>query len=78
MGRVAPPAGAWIETSMGERLAVYLAVAPPAGAWIETVCHGQPSRRFRVAPPAGAWIETDIAISIPFIDSRRASRRRVD
>ena len=57
--KVAPPAGAWIETVAGRSRILGLNVAPPAGAWIET---------FRiafiiaysagVAPPAGAWIET--------------------
>ena len=34
---VAPPAGAWIETTcMVSQLKPALSVAPPAGAWIET------------------------------------------
>ena len=34
---VAPPAGAWIETTKSERILVTeVEVAPPAGAWIET------------------------------------------
>ena len=55
---VAPPAGAWIETSKPEDQETETSVAPPAGAWIETHrllyhhCYSQ------VAPPAGAWIET--------------------
>ncbi len=56
--RVAPLAGAWIETGMGMKLTASQQVAPLAGAWIET----KPMRRCRlsdsVAPLAGAWIET--------------------
>ena len=36
MGNVAPPAGAWIETTSRAVLGFRSAVAPPAGAWIET------------------------------------------
>jgi len=34
--KVAPPAGAWIETPYGLRAVIGSPVAPPAGAWIET------------------------------------------
>ena len=34
--RVAPPAGAWIETLQEIRVTLAHIVAPPAGAWIET------------------------------------------
>jgi len=34
---VAPPAGAWIETSPALKGIVIHLVAPPAGAWIETI-----------------------------------------
>ena len=34
---VAPPAGAWIETSDLTDIIVRFMVAPPAGAWIETL-----------------------------------------
>ena len=34
--KVAPHAGAWIETSPGRRRLVAVFVAPHAGAWIET------------------------------------------
>ena len=33
---VAPPAGAWIETTYQRNLQLDGEVAPPAGAWIET------------------------------------------
>ena len=34
--KVAPPAGAWIETMQMELAIPLRDVAPPAGAWIET------------------------------------------
>ncbi len=34
--KVAPHAGAWIETGMGMKCSDYHVVAPRAGAWIET------------------------------------------
>ncbi len=34
---VAPPAGAWIETTLPSFWATATSVAPPAGAWIETL-----------------------------------------
>ncbi len=34
--KVAPPAGAWIETSSEQPWFLCTIVAPPAGAWIET------------------------------------------
>ena len=63
--RVAPPAGAWIETQYchGRTIVTVRGVAPPAGAWIETrngvrwpLITNPP-----VAPPPGAWIETTVA-----------------
>jgi len=36
--KVAPHAGAWIETYKGVRYVTHYQVAPHAGAWIETVC----------------------------------------
>jgi len=55
---VAPPAGAWIETSYFFGILWYVSVAPPAGAWIETGKGKEKLAAVRVAPPAGAWIET--------------------
>ena len=56
--KVAPRAGAWIETVMIEGKARSYEVAPRAGAWIETL--GTPLNivHTEVAPRAGAWIET--------------------
>ena len=56
--RVAPHAGAWIETEflMGRRSG--RDVAPHAGAWIETRNTRRGLARHEVAPHAGAWIET--------------------
>ena len=42
--RVAPLAGAWIETLAYQRLGMSLDVAPLAGAWIET--EGKVVRRY--------------------------------
>ena len=36
LDRVAPHAGAWIETDLGARMGLSPRVAPHAGAWIET------------------------------------------
>ena len=57
-GDVAPPAGAWIETSIFRRYFFDRIVAPPAGAWIETTDNIVLFFFKVVAPPAGAWIET--------------------
>ena len=56
--RVAPHAGAWIETCNITRFVQYSFVAPHAGAWIETFKPNQHSHTVKVAPHAGAWIET--------------------
>ncbi len=56
--RVAPRAGAWIETiSLCNGLS-FFPVAPRAGAWIETHKPWPTRLAFLVAPRAGAWIET--------------------
>ena len=58
LARVAPHAGAWIETHQADFIVGHGDVAPHAGAWIETprVCIWPRARA--VAPHAGAWIET--------------------
>ena len=58
--RVAPRAGAWIETARSRRgIAVAASVAPRAGAWIETCPPSSIDTSITaVAPRAGAWIET--------------------
>ena len=56
--RVAPHAGAWIETNAEAYGGLGQLVAPHAGAWIETSwVRASPLLR-RVAHHAGAWIET--------------------
>ena len=62
--RVAPHAGAWIETTNGGTEAMTDGVAPHAGAWIETGFSGQYGNGgvAEVAPHAGAWIETWVRI----------------
>ena len=76
--RVAPLAGAWIETEMASTASRPLSVAPLAGAWIET--GPQPRRRAHalVAPLAGAWIETGGGSSPDIRPSRRSPRGSVD
>ena len=56
--RVAPFAGAWIETKTDCIKHLILFVAPFAGAWIETGKFGEGYILYLVAPFAGAWIET--------------------
>ena len=57
--KVAPPAGAWIETPEPSLTTEPALVAPPAGAWIETyTLEIEKHEYYHVAPPAGAWIET--------------------
>ena len=56
--KVAPHAGAWIETFEIQRTYNTYSVAPHAGAWIETILRLAISSVFPVAPHAGAWIET--------------------
>ncbi len=56
--RVAPHAGAWIETIAGLIEGLLAGVAPHAGAWIETARAAPTQDRAPVAPHAGAWIET--------------------
>ena len=58
MQRVAPLAGAWIETQLAEPTTAQNPVAPLAGAWIETYSAGSLMQSVAVAPLAGAWIET--------------------
>ena len=56
--RVAPHAGAWIETYQHQYNCCYYIVAPHAGAWIETKTTVTFALSGLVAPHAGAWIET--------------------
>ena len=56
--RVAPHAGAWIETHCRGLLGLRIQVAPHAGAWIETENYNAAMTAYPVAPHAGAWIET--------------------
>ena len=56
--RVAPHAGAWIETAYYRTRPAICPVAPHAGAWIETSILRAMRSAAVVAPHAGAWIET--------------------
>ena len=76
--RVAPPAGAWIETQDCVAVGDHEDVAPPAGAWIETILLSAINAYNLVAPPAGAWIETFVLRFDEFAKTRRAPRGRVD
>ena len=58
--KVAPHAGAWIETLNGQpMITMKPKVAPHAGAWIETRLWKAHYGHMLVAPHAGAWIETE-------------------
>ena len=77
--RVAPLAGAWIETSRYFSTNYHICiVAPLAGAWIETRNHIFERGMFVVAPLAGAWIETIIKTADDAGLKCRAPRGRVD
>ena len=56
--KVAPHAGAWIETVVPSERNLEIGVAPHAGAWIETKYPYHSCLTTAVAPHAGAWIET--------------------
>ena len=56
--KVAPHAGAWIETLYASPAPLHYKVAPHAGAWIETLYASPAPLHYKVAPHAGAWIET--------------------
>jgi len=58
IAKVAPCAGAWIETISHCGKIHFNAVAPCAGAWIETCPALRSIGLCTVAPCAGAWIET--------------------
>ena len=49
--KVAPPAGAWIETIYDYIDSLTSLVAPPAGAWIETVSHTWNPIKGKSLPP---------------------------
>ena len=76
--RVAPRAGAWIETLMQAGLYRHCEVAPRAGAWIETRMLHRRSRQRSVAPRAGAWIETCSCASQPMMPPGRSPCGSVD
>ena len=75
--KVAPYAGAWIETgALLESAFRLLRVAPYAGAWIETAKMHAARKASHVAPYAGAWIETAQAIAEPVIPKSPPTRGR--
>ena len=78
--RVAPRAGAWIETLiLTPPLELEYKVAPRAGAWIETRSTEDGFGWVAtVAPRAGAWIETALASSTRLRASSRPPRGGVD
>ena len=77
--KVAPLAGAWIETELRKLEIVTARVAPLAGAWIETLTVSSEAKaEGKVAPLAGAWIETFRLYSPHLLCARRAPRGRVD
>ena len=76
--RVAPRAGAWIETTWATVLSRATMVAPRAGAWIETVLMAFRTKLPLVAPRAGAWIETAYRPGDALLHGRRPPRGGVD
>jgi len=51
--RVAPRAGAWIETRKNSQLPSFITVAPRAGAWIETGYIHSKGGEIEGRPPCG-------------------------
>jgi len=51
MKKVAPHAGAWIETHKPTEQEHTDSVAPHAGAWIETLSKAQQTKKRRASPP---------------------------
>ena len=49
--RVAPRAGAWVETYFPDRLCCLEGVAPRAGAWVETFAGGYDGSSYRESHP---------------------------
>ena len=76
--KVAPLAGAWIETQWPEIHLPRIQVAPLAGAWIETSYWKDVYPSAHVAPLAGAWIETSACVCWALRLSGRPSRGGVD
>ena len=74
--RVAPLAGAWIETCSDWMQSWHRKVAPLAGAWIETEQISGKGTVSMVAPLAGAWIETDNTGNSVIANSSLPSRER--
>ena len=76
--RVAPLAGAWIETRHHPQGEGGRMVAPLAGAWIETSTLTAFTLSKPVAPLAGAWIETQTETQGTQIVLCRSPRGSVD
>jgi len=77
--KVAPRAGAWIETTTVERAASSAASRPSRRGVDRNLYARIPlARNPTVAPRAGAWIETRIEHTIVVINKSRPSRRGVD
>ena len=76
--KVAPLAGAWIETPTTPAVEAPKDVAPLAGAWIETIKQIFVSQPPTVAPLAGAWIETYLVFDLLRVVLSRSPRGSVD
>ena len=74
--KVAPHAGAWIETKKAAGVLGAFTVAPHAGAWIETKRYWMQIRNRWVAPHAGAWIETNVSWCFSCIAASHPTRVR--
>ena len=60
---VAPPVGAWIETSAMSSMSIASSVAPPVGAWIETVLFAVALHKAVSPPPWGRGLKPTIGSS---------------
>ena len=76
--RVAPPAGAWIETPLQSFNRSQLPSRPPLARGLKHVGSLLQEEFRQVAPSAGAWIETTkligISLSLPSASSWRVGR----
>ena len=77
-GRVAPLAGAWIETPNYPRIWIGMWSRPSRARGLKRRLCNFAKKNLDVAPLAGAWIETMSSVSGCNPADRRAPRGRVD
>ena len=74
--RVAPRAGAWIETNNRDSQRKILMSRPARARGLKLRCNCINNRTIRVAPRAGAWIETQIGRYLEKSGLSRPARAR--